>query len=120
MSLDVHWTTTVHVPQLDALQQTLLELGDKIVAELTGIQEALAVLTTNQATGQDALSAHLSAIEDEIRQLGASPSQADLDAIADQIHEAAAVSAKGAEDLRAMTDQVKGMVPEAPVSPPPA
>ena len=115
MPLDIHWTFEVSVPQLDTLEQTILDLGEKIVAELTGINEALATLTTNQAAGQDALSAHLAAIEEEIRQLGESPTQEQLDAIADQIHAAAAVSSKGAEDLRAMTEQVKGMVPdEAP------
>ena len=114
MSVDISIRTTVDVPQLDVLTAVIAALGERIVAELTGITEALAVLSTNQAAGQDALSAHLTAIEDEIRQLGDSPSQADLNAIADQIHEAAAVSAKGATDLRAMTEQVKGMVPDTP------
>jgi hypothetical protein len=112
--LDIHWTTTVFVPQLEALQQTILELGEKVVSELTAINDALALLTTNQAAGQQALSEHLTAIEEEIRQLGDSPTSAELAAIADQIHEAAAVSAKGATDLRAMTEQVKGMVPDTP------
>jgi hypothetical protein len=110
MSLDVRWETIVSVPQLDAL----IELGEQIVGELSGINQALATLTTNQAAGQTALSEHLTAIEEEIRQLGDAPTQAQLDAIADQIHEAAAVSAKGAEDLRAMTETVKGMVPDTP------
>lgn len=114
MSVDITITTTVSVPQLDALTAALTAIGEKLVAELTGIHEALTTLTTNQAAGQDALSAHLTAIEEEIRQLGDTPTQAQLDAIADQIHEAAAVSAKGADDLRAMTETVKGMVPDTP------
>jgi hypothetical protein len=105
--LDIHWTITVQVPQLETLREQL-------VAELSGINEALAVLTANQADGQEALAEHLTAIEEEIRQLGDAPSQADLDAIADKIHAAAAVSAKGAEDLRAGTETVKGMVPDPP------
>jgi hypothetical protein len=112
--LDVHWTLTAQVPQLEKVYQALVDIGAQLVAELSGIHEALAALTTNQAAGQQALSAHLSAIEEEIRQLGDAPSQADLDAIADQIHEAAAVSAKGATDLQAMTEQVKGMLPDTP------
>ncbi len=111
--LDIHWTLTVSVPQLDALQQTLLELGVNIVAEIAGIQNAINSLVTNQAAGQDALSAHLTAIETEIRQLGDNPTQAQLDHLADQVN-AAATAAKGAEDLRAMTEQVAGMVPDAP------
>ena len=68
--IDVHFTFTTNVPQLDAMIDAIAAIGERIVAELTGIQEALTVLTTNQAAGQDALSAHLAAIEDEIRQLG--------------------------------------------------
>jgi ABC-type transporter Mla subunit MlaD len=112
--LDVHWTLTVSVPQLDALQQTMLELGAQIVAELTGIQDAINSLVSNQAAGQDALAAHLTAIETEIRQLGESPTQAELDHLADQVNAAAATAAHGAEELRAMTEQVAGMVPDAP------
>jgi hypothetical protein len=110
VALDITWTITFQLPQLD----TLITIGEALVAELSGIQEALTVLATNQADGQAALSAHLTAIEDEIRQLGDAPTQAELDAIADQIHDAAQVSAKGAADLRAMTEQVKGMVPDTP------
>ena len=50
--LDVHWTLTVQVPQLDFIQQTLLELGDKLVAELRVIQDAITALTAQQAKGQ--------------------------------------------------------------------
>jgi hypothetical protein len=105
--MDIKWTITVSVPEL-------LELGAMLVAELTGIQNAINTLVTNQADGQAALSAHLTAIEDEIRQLGTSPTQAQLDALADQINAAATTSAQAATDLRAMTDQVKGMVPDTP------
>ena len=114
MSMDIKWTIEVHVPQLETFEQTLLTIGESIVGELSGIQQAIDALVTNQAQGQDDLNAHLAAIEEEIRQLGENPTQAQLDALADQIHAAAAVSAKGAEDLRAMTDQVKGMVPDTP------
>jgi hypothetical protein len=105
--LDIHWSLTVSVPQLDTW-------GARIVAELTGIQNAINTLVANQASGQDALSAHLTAIENEIRQLGDSPTQEQLDHLADQVNAAAATSAKGAADLRAMTEQVSGMVPDAP------
>jgi hypothetical protein len=117
VTLDIHWTLDVSVPQLDVLTQTLREIGEKLVAELTGINDALVVLATNQAEGQTALSEHLTAIEEEIRQLGDAPTQEQLDAIADQIHSAAAVSAQGATDLRAMTEQIKGMVPDTPPTP---
>jgi hypothetical protein len=112
--LDIHWTLTVSVPQLDALQQTMLEIGATIVGEISGIQNAINSLVTNQAAGQEALSAHLTAIENEIRQLGDNPTQAQLDHLADQVNAAAATATKGAADLRAMTEQVAGMVPDTP------
>jgi hypothetical protein len=118
MSTDInhYYHHVVSVPELTALTAALLAVGEKLVGELSGINEGLAALTANQADGQAALSEHLTAIEEEIRQLGENPTQAQLDAIAEQIHAAAAVSAKGAQDLRTMTDQVKGMVPDAPLA----
>lgn len=107
MAMDITWTITVSIPEL-------LELGAMLVAELQGIQTAINALVTNQADGQDALAAHLTAIEEEIRQLGSTPTQAELDALASQVNAAAATSAKAAQDLRAMTAQVQGMVPDPP------
>jgi hypothetical protein len=114
MSVDISITTTVSVPQLDALTAAITAIGEKIVGEISGIQQAIDALTTNQAAGQEALSAHLTAIEEEIRQLGENPTQAQLDDLANQVHAAAEASAKAATDLRAMTEQVKGMVPDTP------
>lgn len=105
--LDITWTIRVDIPQLE-------KWGPLLMAELTGIQDAINSLVTNQADGQEALAAHLTAIEEEIRQLGESPSQVQLDALADQVNAAAATSAKGAADLRAMTQQIQGMVPDTP------
>jgi chromosome segregation ATPase len=139
--LDITVKCSVEVPQLAELQQAMVFIGANIVSELqelneamssiverggelmseiTGIQEAINTLVTNQASGQEALAAHLTAIEEEIRQLGESPSQADLDELAEQVRAAAATAAKGAEELRAMTAQVSGMVPDAPAPEPPA
>lgn len=114
MTMDITWDITVSVPQLDTLHQTLRDIGDRLVGEISGIQDAINLLVTNQANGQQALSDHLSAIEEEIRQLGDTPTQAELDHLADQVHTAATKSAQAATDLRAMTEQVKGMVPDTP------
>jgi predicted PurR-regulated permease PerM len=114
MSVDITITTTVSVPQLDALTAAVTAIGAQLVGEISGIQEAINTLTSNQADGQDALSAHLTAIEEEIRQLGENPTQAQLDDLANQVHAAADRSAQAATDLRAMTEQVKGMVPDTP------
>lgn len=112
LEITVKWV--LEVPQLEELQRAFTFIGAKIVAELQGIQEAIDTLVTNQAAGQEALAAHLTAIEEEIRQLGAASNQAELDHLADQVNAAAATAAKGAEDLRAMTEQIKGMVPDTP------
>ena len=114
MSVDISITTTVSVPQLDALTAALMAVGEKLVSELSGIQSAIDTLVANQLAGQDAMSAHLAAIQAEIAQLGESPTQAQLDHLAEQVNAAAAVSLKAGEDLRAMTEQVKGMVPDEP------
>jgi hypothetical protein len=115
--VDITWKLSVEFPQLHQFEQGLILIGAKIVAELQEIQEAINLLVTNQAAGQEALAAHLTAIEEEIRQLGQSPSQGDVEHLAEQVRAAAATAAKGAEDLRAMTQQVQGMVPDAPGPP---
>lgn len=115
MSVDISIKTTVDVPQLDALTAAVTAIGEQIVAELSVIQEAITLLTEQQAKGQEDLAAHLTAIEEEIAQLDAETiTQEQLDALAAQIHEATEVSAKGAADLRAATEKVKGMVPDTP------
>jgi hypothetical protein len=117
--LDINWTLTVHIPQLDALQQTLLDIGAQIMAELTGIQDAIVTLGTQQAAGSDAIAAQLTAIADEISQITAETiQQADLDALAQQIRDAAAVAEKQAADIRANTAQVAGIVPDTPPATP--
>lgn len=120
--MDIH--IDVESPLVDALNRiadtiaqgfsTLITLGDTIVAEISGIQDAINLLVTNQADGQQALSDHLTAIEEEIRQLGDNPTQEELDHLAEQVHAAADQSAQAAQALRAMTEQVKGMVPDQP------
>ena len=44
-----------------------------IVAEISGIQNAINSLVTNQADGQDALAAHLTAIETKFGSSGTTP-----------------------------------------------
>ena len=114
-TLEIHWTTTLNIPQLDTLSEAILEIGEKLVAELGVIQDAINALTAQQAVGQADLAAHLQAIEDEIKQLDAETiTQEQLDGLAAQIHETIAISAQGAETLRAATERVKGMVPDTP------
>jgi hypothetical protein len=113
--MDIHWTIEVHVPQLDVLQQVLLDIGAQLMAELTGIREAIATLGTQQAAGSDAIAAQLTAIADEISQINAETIvQADLDALAQQIRDAAKVAEDQATAIRTNTAQIAGIVPDAP------
>jgi hypothetical protein len=113
--MDIHWTLTVQVPQLDALQQTLLDIGAQLMAELTGIQDAIVTLGTQQAAGSDAIAAQLTAIADEISQITAETiAQADLDALAQQIRDAATVAEDQAAAIRTNTASIAGIVPDAP------
>jgi hypothetical protein len=112
--LDVHWTVTVQVPQLDALQQTMLAIGERIVGEISGIQAAIDRLVANQTAGWEQMNTHLAAIQAEMEQFGGQPTQEQLDHLAAQVNAAADVSAKAVEDLTAMTEQVKDIVPDTP------
>lgn len=113
--LDVHWTLTVNVPQLDALQQTILMLGAQIVADLAGIHDAIVALGTQQAASSEAIADQLTAIADEVSQLNAAQiDQADLDTIATQIREAAKVAEDQAAAIRSNTASIAAIVPDAP------
>jgi methyl-accepting chemotaxis protein len=121
MTLDIHWTLTVNVPQLDTLVETLVIIGDKVMADLQGIKDAIVELTTQQADGSQALADQLTVIADEISQLNAeSLDQAELDALAQQIRDAAATAQAGADQVRANSAQIAGMVPDEPPAPPSA
>lgn len=114
MTLDINWTLTVIIPQLDVW-------GEKIVAELQGIKDAIAQLSEQQAAGSDAIAAQLTVIADEIAQLNsASISQDELDALEKQIRDAAQVASDQAAQIRANSQQISGMVPDAPPVAPPA
>jgi uncharacterized phage infection (PIP) family protein YhgE len=113
--LEITWNLIVHVPQLDTINQTLLTLGAQVMAELQGIKDAIVELTTQQAAGQQALTDQLTAIANEIAQLDAeSIDQAELDALAQQIRDAAATSQAGVDQVKANTAQITGMVPDEP------
>ena len=112
MVLDINWTITVQIPQLESLKEQLM-------ADLQGIKDAIVALTAQQADGSDAIAQQLTVIADEISQLNAETiKQEDLDALAQQIREAAAVAEQQATQIRANSDQIAGMVPDEPPAPP--
>jgi hypothetical protein len=115
MSMHITWDITVNVPQLDTINQTLLTLGAQAMADLQSIQAAIVELTTQQAAGQQALTDQLTVIANEIDQLDAeSIDQAEIDALAQQIRDAAAASQAATDQVRANSAQIAGMVPDQP------
>lgn len=118
MALDIHWTLTVSVPQLDTLHQTLVELGAQFMADFAGMRTELTTLVAQQARISDELAAQLTIIAQEIQQRNADvTSQADLDALAGQIREAAQQASAQADQIRAASEQIAGIVPDAPPQP---
>ena len=121
MTLDIHWTLTVSVPQLDTLTDTLRSIGAQLMADLSGIHDALVQLTEQQAQGSEAIAEQLSVIASEIEQLNAgSIDQADLDELAAQVRAAAQTATDQAAQIRANSQQISGMVPDEPPAEPSA
>jgi hypothetical protein len=115
MALDIHWTLTVEVPQLASLEAAVRQLGVQLMADLQGIQAEIAHLSEQQAAGSDAIAAQLTVIADEVSQINAETiKQEDLDALAAQIRQAAQVATDQAAQIRANSEQIAGIVPDAP------
>lgn len=82
---------------------------------LEGITQAINALVEQQAVGDEAIAAQLTVIADEISQLNAgSITDAELDALETRIRDAAATAERQAADIRANSQQITGIVPEAP------
>ena len=108
MSLDINWTFTVIIPQLDAL-------GAQLMDRLTGIENAILDLGTQQAAGTAAIAAQLTVVANEISQLNAETIQAaDLARLEQQIRAAAKIAEDQAAAIRANSQQIASMVPDPP------
>lgn len=115
--MDIHWTLTVLVPQLDTINQTLLTLGDTLVETIDSIKQELIRLNENQAQGAAAIAAQIERIADEAEQYGAqgtpvTPEQ--MNNLGAAIRQAADAAAKQAADVAANTQAIGGIVPETP------
>jgi hypothetical protein len=117
VSFDIHWTITVQVPQLDTLQQTLLDVGAQLVETVQSIIAEVQRINTNQVASAEAIAVQITRIADEVEQYATqgtvvTPEQmtnlgAALRSIADTAEQQAA-------DIRANTDAIAGIVPDAP------
>ncbi len=116
--LDITWTVVAIVPQLDQIHQTIQALGERLMANIAGIQAEIANLVAKQTDEAQALADQLTVIADEISQLRAGQiDQGELDALAAQIREAATTAGTQAEQTRANSAQIAGMIPDAPPTP---
>ena len=131
MTMEITWNITVSVPQLDAIQQTLLEIGEKLVASIDSIKAEVVRLTENQASAADALvsssqalTEQVTRIADEVAQWNAvgtpvTPEQmtnleAALRAAADTAaHQSSAIEQQAA-DIRANSEAIAGIIPDNP------
>lgn len=120
--LDIHWTITVQVPQLDAIHETLvtlgqqfLTLGEQLVADTQGILDQMARLNEAQAQGFEAIAAQLNAILAEMQQFSAGDiTQEQLDNLEAALKTSADNAEKQAADIRANTQQIMQIVPDEP------
>jgi hypothetical protein len=111
MPLDINWTFTVVIPQLDLL-------GAQLMERLQGIIDALSALTTQQAAGSDAIAAQITVVADEIAQANEGTiTKEQLDAIEAQLRSAAATAQQQAADIRANSEQIATVIPDPPATP---
>jgi ribosome-associated translation inhibitor RaiA len=118
--MDIAWTITVLVPQLDTLQQTLVEIGAKLVETIESIIAEMQRLNTNQADAAAALTAQVTRIADEAEEYatqGTVVTPEQMTNLAAAIRLAADNAAKQAADIRANTDAIAAIVPETPPTP---
>jgi ribosome-associated translation inhibitor RaiA len=117
MSIDISLNITVQVPQLDALGQTLLTIGEKIVETIESIIAEMQRLNTNQADAAAALTAQVTRIADEAEEYatqGTVVTPEQMTNLAAAIRSAADNAAKQAADIRANTESIGAIVPDTP------
>jgi NAD-dependent DNA ligase len=115
--MDIKWTITVHVPQLDTINQTLRDIGEKLVETVASIITTIERLNTNQTAEAQALNAQVTRIADEVAQWNAeSITQQQIDNLGAALKTAADNAAKHAADIQANTEAIRGIVPDAPAA----
>ena len=109
--LDIHWTMTVNVPQLEHLTTVLETLVDYVQS----IKDEMARLADGQAQQTDALAAQLEAIVAEMQEFTAGNiTQEQLDNLHSAIQAAADTAHQQAADIRSNTQQIAQIVPDQP------
>ena len=115
MPLDIKWTIEAHVPEVEALTAMLELWGERLVASVDSIKQELTRLISSQADGSAAIAEQLTKIADEIAQFDAEDiTQEQLDKLETELRTAADTATQQAADIRANSDAIAGIVPDAP------
>jgi hypothetical protein len=120
VSLNIHWTITVDVPQLEVTNQLLRDVGAQLVETIESIIAEMQRLNTNQADASAALTAQVTRIADEAEEYatqGTVVTPEQMTNLAAAIRTAADNAAKQTADIRANTEAIGGIVPDAPPAP---
>lgn len=134
MPLDIKWTLVVEIPQLEALTQTLMTIGDKVVASIDSVKAEVVRLNENQAAAADALvdssqalTEQVTRIADEVAQWNASGTpvtdaqmtnlEAALKSAADTSAQQTSAITQQAAAIRANSDAIAGIIPDEPATP---
>lgn len=118
--MNIHWTLEVHVPQLDALTQTLRELGEHLVETVETIIAEMQRLNTNLGLAATGINQQLTRIADEAEAYGTAGTPvtpAQMTNLGAAIRKAADDAGKLATDIEANTQAIGGIVPDAPPTP---
>lgn len=113
--LDVHWTLTVHVPELASLEQTLLTLGAQLMEQFQEIKDTLIRMQEGQAATSEAIAQQVTIIANEVSQWNAeavTPEQ--LATLQTNLRQAADTAEAQAAQIRDNTAHITGIVPDQP------
>lgn len=113
--MDIHWTIEVQVPQLTTLEETIRTIGEELVDQAQAIKDEIARLTTAQAQGSENIATQINAILQEMQQYstGQIP-QEQFDNLLTALKTAADTATQQAADIKANTEQLMQIVPDAP------
>jgi hypothetical protein len=111
VSVDITFSFTVHVPQLDAL----IALGEQLVETVQTAIAELTRLNDNQAAGWAAINEQLTVIANEVSQFTPGlVTQTQLDTLVTNLRSAADVAAEQETATRAASAQIAGIIPDTP------
>lgn len=118
--LDVHWTLTVHVPEVAALTDALLTLGAQLMDQIQEIKDTLIRMQEGQAATSQAIADQVTVIATEVSQwTPQTVTEAQLATLQANLLQAAETAEAQAAQIRANTEQITGIVPDTPAPPAP-